>query len=89
MLDVYEAPCDEKWPLVYFDGSPMPLTGEVRVTTTYKKIDFAQAMKHIVGRYAGADVIRVVLDNRNTHKIIYTLPRKAGYALSAKPALHC
>src|SRR5947207_3343989 len=42
---------------------------EVLVTTTRTKRDFAQAMKHLVELYASADVIRVVLDNLNTHKI--------------------
>jgi len=42
---------------------------EVLVTKTRNKIDFAQAMKHLVEMYADAEVIRVVLDNLNTHKI--------------------
>ena len=42
---------------------------EVLVTKTRNRIDFAQAMKHLVELYAGAEVIRVVLDNLNTHKI--------------------
>ena len=42
---------------------------EVRVTKTRNRIDFAQAMKHLVELYAGAETIRVVLDNLNTHKI--------------------
>lgn len=42
---------------------------EVLVTTTRTKIDFANAMKHLTESYADADVIRVVLDNLNTHKI--------------------
>lgn len=42
---------------------------EVLVTPTRNKIDFAQAMKHLVELYASAEVIRVVLDNLNTHKI--------------------
>ena len=42
---------------------------EELVTTTRNKIDFAHAMKHLVQAYASAEVIRVVLDNLNTHKI--------------------
>jgi hypothetical protein len=42
---------------------------EVLVTTTRNKIDFAHAMKHLAELYASAEVIRVVLDNLNTHKI--------------------
>ena len=42
---------------------------DVLVTTTRTKIDFANAMKHLTESYADADVIRVVLDNLNTHKI--------------------
>lgn len=42
---------------------------EVLVTKTRNKIDFAHAMKHLVQTYASAEVIRVVLDNLNTHKI--------------------
>ncbi|HRC59725.1 MAG TPA: transposase, partial [Candidatus Propionivibrio aalborgensis] len=32
------------------------------------KIDFAHCMRHIVQTYPDAEVIRVVLDNLNTHK---------------------
>ena len=42
---------------------------EVLMTERRTKIDFAQSMKHIVGLYPQAEVIRVVLDNLNTHKI--------------------
>lgn len=108
VLEVYEAPYDEKRPVVCFDESPEPLIEEVRqplspepgqpvrydveykrngvrnllmlcepqrgwrevlVTKTRTKLDFAQAMKHLVATYASAEVIRVVLDNLNTHKI--------------------
>lgn len=43
-------------------------TREVLVTQTRTKIDFANAMKHLTESYPDADVIRVVLDNLNTHK---------------------
>ena len=42
---------------------------DVLVTTTRTRIDFANAMKHLTESYPDADVIRVVLDNLNTHKI--------------------
>ena len=42
---------------------------DVLVTTTRARIDFANAMKHLTESYTDADVIRVVLDNLNTHKI--------------------
>lgn len=42
---------------------------EVEVTQTRNKIDFAHAMKRLVQTYADAKIIRVVLDNLNTHKV--------------------
>lgn len=108
VLDLYEAPYDEKRPVVCFDESPEQLIEEVRqplppepgqparydveykrngvrnllmmcepkrgtravlVTETRNKVDFAKAMQHLAQRYASAEVIRVVLDNLNTHKI--------------------
>ena len=44
-------------------------TREVLVTKTRNRIDFAQAMKHLVELYASAGVIRVGPDNLDTHKI--------------------
>ena len=41
---------------------------EVLITERRTKIDFAHCMKHVVGCYPEAAVIRVVLDNLNTHK---------------------
>ncbi len=41
---------------------------EVLVMARRTKIEFAHCMKHIVECYPDADVIRVVLDNLNTHK---------------------
>lgn len=64
---------------------------EVMVTTTRNKIDFAHAMKNIVDRYASADVIRVVLDNLNTHKIasLYeAFPPEQARALAKKLEFH-
>ena len=108
VLDVYEAPYDEKRPVVCFDESPQQLIAEVRepipatpdhpecvdveycrngvrnlmmisepkrglrkvlITERRTKIEFAQTMRHIVGMFPQAEVIRVVLDNLNTHKV--------------------
>lgn len=41
---------------------------KVLVTERRTKIEFAQAMKHIAELYPDAEVVRVVLDNLNTHK---------------------
>lgn len=64
---------------------------EVLVTETRTKLDFAHAMKHIVNLYASADVIRVVLDNLNTHKIgsLYeAFPPEEARALAKKLEFH-
>jgi len=41
---------------------------EVLITERRTKVDFAHCMKHVVNCYPEATVIRVVLDNLNTHK---------------------
>ena len=41
----------------------------VSITDRRTKIEFAQCMKQIAELYPDADVIRVVLDNLNTHKV--------------------
>jgi DDE superfamily endonuclease len=41
---------------------------DVLIMQRRTKIDFAHAMQHIVECYPDAEVIRVVLDNLNTHK---------------------
>lgn len=64
---------------------------EVRVTTTRNKIDFAQAMKQLAQTYVSAEVIRVVLDNLNTHKIasLYeAFPPDEARALAKKLEFH-
>lgn len=64
---------------------------EVLVTTTRNKIDFARAMKQLVQTYADARVIRVVLDNLNTHKIasLYeAFPPDEARALARKLEFH-
>jgi hypothetical protein len=48
---------------------PLRGTREVLVTEQRTKKDFAHAMKHLVEMYPTATVIRVVLDNLNTHKM--------------------
>jgi transposase len=66
-------------------------TREVLVTKTRNKIDFAHAMKHLVEKYASAEVIRVVLDNLNTHKIasLYeAFPADEARALAKKLEFH-
>lgn len=66
-------------------------TREVLVTKTRNKIDFAQAMQHLAQTYASAEVIRVVLDNLNTHKIasLYeAFPPHEARALAKKLEFH-
>jgi hypothetical protein len=41
----------------------------VEITDRRTKIEFAHSMKQIADRYPAASVIRVVLDNLNTHKV--------------------
>ena len=41
---------------------------DVLITERRTKIDFAHCMKHLAACYPDAEVIRVVLDNLNTHK---------------------
>lgn len=41
---------------------------DVLIMQRRTKIDFAHAMRHIVECYPDAEVIRIVLDNLNTHK---------------------
>lgn len=42
---------------------------EALITERRTKIEFAQSMRHIVELYPDAEVVRVVLDNLNTHKV--------------------
>lgn len=130
VLDLYEAPYDEKRPVVCFDESPHQFIAEVRaplpaepghparydveykrngvrnllmicepklglrdvlVTETRTKLDFAHAMKHVVDLYPNAEVVRVVLDNLNTHKIgsLYeAFPAEEARALAQKLEFH-
>lgn len=41
----------------------------VEITDRRTKVEFAQSMKQIADLYPAASVIRVVLDNLNTHKV--------------------
>lgn len=70
-----------------------PLCGirEVLVTAQRTKKDFAQAMKHLVEMYPTAIVIRLVLDNLNTHKIgsLYeTFPPEEARAIAKRLEFH-
>ena len=76
---------------------------QVDITDRRTKIDFAHSMKHIADLYPEASVIRVVMDNLNTHKVasLYEafpaeqaqrLGTKTGISLHSKAwelAKHC
>lgn len=64
---------------------------EVLITERRTKIDFAKSMKHIVEHYPQAEVIRVVLDNLNTHKIgsLYeAFPPEQAHSIARKLEFH-
>lgn len=64
---------------------------EVLVTTRRTKIDFAHCMRHIVQTYPDAAVIRVVLDNLNTHKpasLYEAFPPDEARAIAKKLEFH-
>ena len=64
---------------------------KVQVTERRTKIEFAQTMQHIVSMYPNADVIRVVLDNLNTHKMasLYeAFPPEQARAMAKKLEFH-
>jgi hypothetical protein len=66
-------------------------TCTVLVTKTRDKIDFARAMQDLAQTCASAEVIRVVLDNLNTHKIasLYeAFPPDEARALAKKLEFH-
>lgn len=130
VLDLYEAPYDEKRPMVCFDESHQQLIAEVRdripvargrpasfdveyqrngvrnlmmisepkrglrkvlLTERRTKVEFAQTMQHIVGLYPEAEVIRVVLDNLNTHKpasLYEAFPPDEARAIARKLEFH-
>jgi len=64
---------------------------EVLITERRTKIDFANSMKHVVNLYPEADVIHVVLDNLNTHKMgsLYeAFPPEEARAIARKLEFH-
>lgn len=64
---------------------------EVLVMERRTKIEFAHCMRHIVEAYPEADVIRVVLDNLNTHKVasLYeAFPADEARAIARKIEFH-
>jgi hypothetical protein len=64
---------------------------EAWVTEHRTKIDFAQAMERVVLAYPQAEVIRVVLDNLNTHKpgsLYEAFPPEKANAILKKLEFH-
>lgn len=64
---------------------------EVEVTERRTKLEFAQSMKRIVELYPEAPVIRVVMDNLNTHKsasLYETFPPEEARAIARKLEFH-
>jgi len=64
---------------------------EVLITKRRTKIDFAHCMQHVVQSYPGAEVIRVVLDNLNTHKtasLYDAFPPEQARAIARKLEFH-
>lgn len=63
----------------------------VDITDRRTKVEFAQSMKHLTEFYPDAVVIRVVLDNLNTHKVasLYeAFPAEQARALARKLEFH-
>ena len=64
---------------------------EVLVTERRTKIEFAQSKRHITELYPDAEVIRVVLDNLNTHKVgsLYeAFPPEEAHRMAQKLEFH-
>jgi len=64
---------------------------EVLITERRTKIDFAHCMRHIVQTYPDAAVIRIVLDNLNTHKpasLYEAFPPDEARAIAKKLEFH-
>lgn len=64
---------------------------DVLITERRTKLEFAQVMKHMVSLYPQAEVIRVVLDNLNTHKsasLYEAFPPEQARALARKLEFH-
>jgi len=63
----------------------------VDITERRTKIEFAHSMKQIADRYPDAPVIRVVLDNLNTHKMasLYeAFPAEQAHDLARRLEFH-
>jgi hypothetical protein len=61
------------------------------ITERCTKIEFAQTMKHVVEMYPDAEIIRVVLDNLNTHKtasLYEAFPPEQARAIAKKLEFH-
>ncbi len=70
-----------------------PLTGQRCVNVSERRTaqDFAREMQQLVARYPDADVIRVVLDNLNTHTpaaLYQTFPADEARRLTRKLEFH-
>ncbi|CAA9388027.1 MAG: Mobile element protein [uncultured Chloroflexia bacterium] len=70
-----------------------PLTGQRQVTVRERRTnaDFAQQMQQLVASYPEAEVIRVVLDNLNTHTpaaLYQTFPADEARRLTRKLGFH-
>jgi len=64
---------------------------EVLIMERRTKIEFAHCMRHIVEQFPDAEVIRVVLDNLNTHKaasLYEAFPPKEARAIAKKLEFH-
>ncbi len=64
---------------------------EVLVMERRTKVEFAHCMKHIVQSYPDAEVIRVVLDNLNTHKassLYEAFPAEEARTIARKLEFH-
>ena len=64
---------------------------EVLVMERRTKIEFAHCMRHLVEAYPDAEVIRVVLDNLNTHKpasLYEAFPPEEARAIARKLEFH-
>ena len=63
----------------------------IEITDRRTKIEFAHCMKQIAELYPGADVIRLVLDNLNTHKpasLYEAFPAEQARNLARRLAFH-
>jgi len=64
---------------------------EVMVTARRTKVDFARCMKRVVELYPDAEVVRVVVDNLNTHtagSLYEAFPPEQARALARKLEFH-